>query len=603
MQTMKSRRRAKLATAAAGALLLAPFGAAAPAQAAPAGSPAVVNGQVRVCGVKLCNQHGNPIQLRGMSTHGIQWFDRCYNDASLDVLANEWRSDLLRIAMYVQEGGYETNPTGFTNRVNQLVDEAEERGMYAMIDFHTLTPGDPLYNLDRAKTFFDAVSRRNAAKTNVIYEITNEPNRVSWANVRSYAEQVIPVIRRNDPDAVIIVGTPGWSSLGVSDGSDHTVITNNPVRAENIMYAFHYYSSSHKDNYRAEVERASRVLPLFVTEFGNVAADGGGAVDRASSVAWLDLLDRLGIGYANWTYSDAAEGSAAFRSGTCTNGGYAGTTNLTESGALVRSRIMTPDNFPTGTGGGGGDTQAPTAPSAVRSTGTTSSSVSLAWTASSDAVGVTGYDVYRGTTRVGTATGTSFTDTGLAASTAYSYTVRARDAAGNVSAASAPVSVTTGAGTTPPPPPPGGVKVQYRNTGTSATDNQANLAVQLVNTGTTTRNLTGTSLRYYFTRDGGTSFTVACDWAQIGCANLQNRVVPLATPVAGADAYVETTFTAGSVAAGASTGEIQLRFHRNDWQNLNETNDHSRGTNTAPADSTRITAHSGGTLLWGTPPA
>ncbi|WP_459645624.1 cellulose binding domain-containing protein [Kineococcus sp. NUM-3379] len=264
---------------------------------------------------------------------------------------------------------------------------------------------------------------------------------------------------------------------------------------------------------------------------------------------------------------------------------------------------MTPDNFPTGTGGGGGDTQAPTAPSAVRSTGTTSSSVSLAWTASSDAVGVTGYDVYRGTTRVGTATGTSFTDTGLAASTAYSYTVRARDAAGNVSAASAPVSVTTGAGTTPPPPPPGGVKVQYRNTGTSATDNQANLAVQLVNTGTTTRNLTGTSLRYYFTRDGGTSFTVACDWAQIGCANLQNRVVPLATPVAGADAYVETTFTAGSVAAGASTGEIQLRFHRNDWQNLNETNDHSRGTNTAPADSTRITAHSGGTLLWGTPPA
>ena len=45
-----------------------------------------------------------------MSTHGLQWFPACYNDASLDALANDWKADVLRIAMYVQEGGYETNP-------------------------------------------------------------------------------------------------------------------------------------------------------------------------------------------------------------------------------------------------------------------------------------------------------------------------------------------------------------------------------------------------------------------------------------------------------------------------------------------------------------
>ncbi|GAA1694880.1 hypothetical protein GCM10009733_108180 [Nonomuraea maheshkhaliensis] len=97
-------------------------------------------------------------------------------------------------------------------------------------------------------------------------------------------------------------------------------------------------------------------------------------------------------------------------------------------------------------GGGGGDTSAPSVPGNLRSTGVTSSSVSLAWNASSDNVGVTGYNVYRGGTLVTTVTGTSYTDTGRAASTSYTYTVRARDAAGNLSGTSNSVTATTSAG-------------------------------------------------------------------------------------------------------------------------------------------------------------
>jgi chitinase len=97
-------------------------------------------------------------------------------------------------------------------------------------------------------------------------------------------------------------------------------------------------------------------------------------------------------------------------------------------------------------GGGGGDTTPPSAPTNLRVTGTTSSSISLAWNASTDNVGVTGYDVYRGSTRVTTVTGTSYTDGGLAASTTYTYTVYARDAAGNVSPVSNQASGTTQGG-------------------------------------------------------------------------------------------------------------------------------------------------------------
>ncbi len=93
--------------------------------------------------------------------------------------------------------------------------------------------------------------------------------------------------------------------------------------------------------------------------------------------------------------------------------------------------------------GGGGDTQAPTTPTNLTSTARTDTSVSLAWASSSDNVGVTGYDVYAGASLETTVPGTSAVVTGLEPATTYVFTVRARDAAGNVSAASNSVSVTT----------------------------------------------------------------------------------------------------------------------------------------------------------------
>ncbi|MFD9002610.1 carbohydrate binding domain-containing protein [Streptomyces sp. NPDC059582] len=97
-------------------------------------------------------------------------------------------------------------------------------------------------------------------------------------------------------------------------------------------------------------------------------------------------------------------------------------------------------------GGGGGDTQAPTTPTNLTSTGKTSSSVSLSWGASSDNTGVTAYDVYSGSSQVLSVSGTTATVGGLSPSTAYTFTVKARDAAGNTSGASNSVSVTTNAG-------------------------------------------------------------------------------------------------------------------------------------------------------------
>ncbi|MEV4069112.1 glycosyl hydrolase family 18 protein [Nonomuraea fuscirosea] len=167
------------------------------------------------------------------------------------------------------------------------------------------------------------------------------------------------------------------------------------------------------------------------------------------------------------------------------------------------------------TGGGGGDTTAPSVPGNLRSTGVTSNSVALAWNAATDNVGVTGYEVYRGGSLITTVTGTTYTNTGLNAGTSYAFTVRARDAAGNRSGESNSVSATTtggGGGDTTAPSVPGNL----RSTGVTnnsvalawnaATDNVGVTGYEVYRGGSLVTTVTGTT----YTNTGlnaGTSYT------------------------------------------------------------------------------------------------
>ncbi|MEU5199377.1 glycoside hydrolase family 5 protein [Streptomyces scabiei] len=319
---------------------------AGPTAPAAAVTPVAANGQLKVCGTKLCNQQGKTIQLRGMSTHGLQWYSQCVTGGSLDALAGDWRADVLRVSLYVQEGGYETDPRGFTDLVHATIEQATARGMYAIVDWHMLDPGDPHHNLARAKTFFSEIAQRHRDKNNVLYEIANEPSGVSWPRIKSYAEQLIPVIRAKDPNTPILVGTRAWSSLGVSDGANESEVVDNPVNAANIMYTFHFYADSHRDEYLRTLSRAADRIPVFVTEFGTQNYAGEGANDFAMSQRYLDLMAAKKISWVNWNYSDDERSGAVFKQGTCTRGGpWTGTSSLKPAGVWIRERLRTPDDF------------------------------------------------------------------------------------------------------------------------------------------------------------------------------------------------------------------------------------------------------------------
>ena len=269
------------------------------------------HGALHVENGKLTDADGNIVQLYGMSTHGIAWFPQYINYDSFRTLRDDWNTNCIRLAMYTTEyGGYCAG--GDKEQLKQLVRDgvsyATELGMYVIVDWHILSDCDPNQNKEEAIAFFREMTEAFADNDNVLYEICNEPNSgTSWDSIKSYAEEVIPVIREQKPDAVILVGTPTWSQeIDKSAAS--------PLTFDNVMYTLHFYAGTHKDDLRNRLETcAQNNLPVFVSEFGMCDASGNGANDFDSTTKWLDLLNKYQISFCCWNLANKDESSSVFK--------------------------------------------------------------------------------------------------------------------------------------------------------------------------------------------------------------------------------------------------------------------------------------------------
>lgn len=307
-----------------------------PAPSDPKGStPVSQHGQLSVKNGQLVDKNGKGYQLRGMSTHGLTWFPEFVNESAFKTLRDDWNTNVVRLAMYVDEWGngqcYMGNKSGSLELLEKGVDICIKLDMYVIIDWHVLNPGDPSKYTNEAKSFFETVSKRYAKYPNVIYEICNEPNGgASWSgNIKPYAEKIIPVIRKNAPNSVIIVGTPTWSQEIDKPLSD-------PLSYKNVMYAFHFYAATHA-GLRSNVENCvAQGLPVFVSEFGTCDASGGGANDFNETQKWLSYFDKQGISYCNWSICNKDETCSVLRPGTSANGNWS-ESNLTENGKWMRN--------------------------------------------------------------------------------------------------------------------------------------------------------------------------------------------------------------------------------------------------------------------------
>lgn len=290
------------------------------------------NGKLKVQGVDLVNQYNEKIQLKGMSTHGIQWYSKYANKDIMKTLRDDWNSNVFRIAMYTEENGYIYDKS-LKDKVYEIVEYAKELDMYVIIDWHILSDNNPNIHKTEAIEFFDEISKKYSNTPNVIFEICNEPNgNTNWSNdIKPYAIDVINTIRKNNKDAIVIVGTGTWDQ-------DLLDPANDPLTFDNIMYACHFYAGTHTDFLRNRITEArNKGIAIIISEWGTSSADGNGGVYLEESLKWINYINENNLSWINWSLSDKNESSALLLPNTPVND--ISDKYLSESGKFVKEQM------------------------------------------------------------------------------------------------------------------------------------------------------------------------------------------------------------------------------------------------------------------------
>ncbi|HEX2954911.1 MAG TPA: glycoside hydrolase family 5 protein [Bacillota bacterium] len=294
------------------------------------------NGHLQVKNGQLCNEKGEPIQLKGMSTHGLQFCN--FGKNTLKYLVRDWKITVIRAVLYTGQNGYIGHPE-LKERLTAIVDQAIRYGIYVVIDWHVIEERDPNIYKNEAKVFFEEMATTYGKYPNVIYEICNEPNSgktidVTWqGQIKPYAETVIPAIRAIAPNNIIIVGTDTWSQ-GVDRAAD------DPLNYPNIMYTLHFYAGTHKQWLRDKADYAlSKGAALFVTEWGTTNSNGAGRLYLDEAQTWLDWMKQHKISWCNWNFSNYFDDTAALNTTVGMNGPWKDS-QLTESGEWIKSKLL-----------------------------------------------------------------------------------------------------------------------------------------------------------------------------------------------------------------------------------------------------------------------
>jgi mannan endo-1,4-beta-mannosidase len=439
------RRRPLAALTAALATLVGLLAlSAAPAQAqADAPARAAAPAGLRVTDGRVVESNGNDFVMRGVN-HAHTWYQsQTQSFADIKALG----ANTVRVVL---ADGHRWAANSAQD-VAAVVDRCKANKLICVLEVHDTTGyGEEAAagTLDQAANYWIGLKDVLAGQEDyVVINIGNEPwgntNYAAWTDATKNA---VVKLRGAGFRHALMVDAPNWGQdwSGTMRDNAASVFAADPDR--NTIFSIHMYGVY---DTAAEVQSylnhfVTNKLPIVVGEFGHDHSDGNPDEDAIMATA-----QSLGVGYLGWSWSGNGGGVeyldmvTGFDAGSLTSWG-----NRFFNGA--NGIAQTSRQATVYSGGTGGDTQAPTAPGAPASSAVTSSSVALTWSAASDNVGVTGYEVVRvaGSTQtvVATSSTTSVTVSGLSAGTAYTFAVRARDAAGNRSPHSATVQVTTSPG-------------------------------------------------------------------------------------------------------------------------------------------------------------
>lgn len=288
------------------------------------------HGQLSVLGTQLVDKDNNPIVLRGLSFGWHSMWPRFYNEKAVSWLKKDFNCNVVRAAMGIELGDYSyiKDPQFSKEKIEAVVNGAIKSDIYVIIDWHSHN-----VNLREAKQFFEEMSKKYAKYPNIIYEIFNEPDYETWWEVKNYAEEIIQVIRENDPNNIILVGCPHWDQ-------DIDLPAEDPIRGyTNIMYTMHFYAATHGKELRDRTDLAiKRGLPVFISESAGMEASGDGPLNYKAWQEYIDWMESKKLSWITWSVSDKDETCSILKKSAKSDGKWRDE-DLKDSGIKVREYL------------------------------------------------------------------------------------------------------------------------------------------------------------------------------------------------------------------------------------------------------------------------
>ncbi len=276
--------------------------------------PVKAHGQLKVKGTQLVDDHGNPVVLHGMSFGWHNLWPRFYNKGAVHTLVTDWNSTVIRASMGIElnDSGYLKSPARSVELMTNVIDACIKENVFVIIDWH-----DHNIHLQEAREFFAMMSKKYGSNPHIIYELFNEPDYETWAEVKAYSEELIKVIRANDPDNIILVGSPKWDQ-------DIHLPAADPIKGfDNLMYTMHFYAGTHKKWLRDRTDEAiQKGLPIFISECAGMEASGDGPIDYAEWKAFVDWMNERKLSWVAWSVSDKKETCSILNPSAASNGGW-----------------------------------------------------------------------------------------------------------------------------------------------------------------------------------------------------------------------------------------------------------------------------------------
>ena len=288
------------------------------------------HGQLSVKGTQLVDKNQNPIVLRGVSFGWHSMWPRFYNAKAVDWLKKDFNCTVVRAALGIEIGEYPyLKATEFSKeKLEAVVKGAIKSHIYVIIDWHSHN-----INLQEAKVFFAEMSKKYGKYPTVIYEVFNEPDYETWPEVKAYSEEVIKVIRANDPDNIILVGSPKWDQEVQLPAQD-------PIKGfDNLMYTMHFYAATHEKWLRDRTDEAIKSgLPIFVSESAGMEATGDGPLNVKAWEEYIEWMESRKLSWITWSVSDKDETCSMLYKTAKSEGNWRDS-DLKESGKKTRAYL------------------------------------------------------------------------------------------------------------------------------------------------------------------------------------------------------------------------------------------------------------------------